>query len=280
MEMEFQPEDRWFTDGDLRLHYLDWGNPKATPMVLLHGHTSHAHYWDFFARSMRQGYHVIAVDQRGHGDSGWMESYRREDYVADLAKIVDKLGLSDIVLIGHSMGGANVIAYTVEHPGKVARLVLVDMGPVITTEAEEERKKRISAIPEAYSSEEEAISIIGQLWPYYSEDFIRHEIKHSLKRDESGRLIHKYDPALFRVGIGSLDWMWGYLEKIVCPTLLIRGAQSLTLLPEVARKMVEVLPSGTTIEIESAGHWIMGDNPEAFESAVRQFLQAYRMQSG
>jgi pimeloyl-ACP methyl ester carboxylesterase len=269
------PQDEYLTDGDLRLHYLDWGNPKAIPMVIVHGHSCNVHDWDFFAQNMRQDYHVVAYDQRGHGDSSWMKSYRREDYVADLAKLVNNLGLRDIILIGHSMGGANAITYTVEHPGKVARLILVDMGPVISAEAEEDRKKRMATTPEAYSSEEEAISVIGQLYPYYSEDYIRYVIKHYLKRDESGRLAYKYDPAMHRVEIGSLDWMWGYLEKIVCPTLIIRGAQSLILLPEIARQMVDVLPSGTIIEIEQAGHFIMGDNPEAFEAAVRQFLKGY-----
>jgi pimeloyl-ACP methyl ester carboxylesterase len=269
------PQDEYLTDGDLRLHYLDWGNPKAAPMVIVHGHSCNIHDWDFFAQNMRQDYHVVNYDQRGHGDSSWMKSYRREDYVADLAKLIDNLGLNDIILIGHSMGGVNAITYTVEHPSKVARLVLVDMGPVIPAEAEEDRKKRIAATPEAYNSEEEAISIMGRLHPYYPREYIRHVVKHCLKRDDSGRLIYKYDPALHGVELGSLDWMWGYLEKIACPTLVIRAAQSLILLPEVARKMVDILPNGTTIEIERAGHFIMGDNPEAFEAAVRQFLKGY-----
>jgi pimeloyl-ACP methyl ester carboxylesterase len=279
MEKMALPEDGWFIDGDLKLHYLDWGNPGATSMVLLHGLNCNCHYWDFFAQNMRHDYHVVALDQRGHGDSDWMGSYRREDYVADLAKFVNNLSLNDIVLVGHSMGGANAIAFTGEHPGKVARLVLVDMGPVIPPEAEEERRKRLAAIPEAYSSEKEAISIIGQLYPYFSEDYTRHLVKYSLKRDESGRLIYKYDPVLLHGGVGPLDLLWGYLEKIVCPTLVIRGALSVTLSPEIARKMVEVLPSGTMILIERAGHQVMGDNPEAFESAVRQFLKTYGKQS-
>jgi esterase len=279
MEKMALPEDRWFIDGDLKLHYLDWGNPGAAPMVLLHGLTADCHRWDFFAQNMRHDYHIVALDQRGHGDSSWMGSYRREDYVADLARFVDNLRLNDILLIGHSLGGINSIAYTVEHPGKVTRLVLVDIGPLLSAEAEEQRRKRVEATPEAYSSEEEAASIIGQLYPNYSEDYTRNSVKYSLKRDESGGLIYKCDPILHTFEVGSLDWMWGYLEKNACPTLVLRGDQSLVLPLEIARKMVEVLPSGTMIEIEHAGHNIMGDNPEAFESAVRQFLKTYGKQS-
>ena len=269
------PQDKWFIDGDLRLHYLDWGNSKAIPMVIVHGNKCNVHDWDFFVQNMRQDYHVVSYDQRGHGDSSWMRSYRRGDYVADLAKLVDSLGLKDIIIIGHSMGGVNAIAYTVEHPGIVARLVLVDIGPVISTEAEKQRKQRATAIPESYSSEKEAIIKIRQVYPYYSKDYILYLIRHCLKQDESGKLIYKYDPGLNLVEPGSRDWMWEYLERIVCPALVIRGAQSLTLLSKVSRQMVAILHSGKTIEIERAGHFIMGDNPEAFEEAVRQFLKGY-----
>jgi pimeloyl-ACP methyl ester carboxylesterase len=272
MENISLPEDRWFTDGALRLHYLDWGNPSAPSMVIIHGHSCNIHDWDFFAQGMRRDYHVITYDQRGHGDSSWMNSYSREAYVSDLTKFVDYLGLKNIILVGHSMGGTISVSYAAKHPNKVAKLILVDMGPVITAEAEEERNKRIAMTPEAYSSEEEAISVIKQLFPYFSEDYVRHVIGYSLKRDESGRLIYKYDPELCNVQIGSLDWMWGYLEKITCPTLVIRGAESVILLPEVVRKMVEALPAGETVEIERSGHFIMGDNPQAFEAAIRQFL--------
>lgn len=275
MEKIKLPEDKYLTDSDLRLHYLDWGNPKAIPLVIVHGNKCNLHDWDLFAQNMRQDYRIIAYDQRGHGDSSWMKSYRREDYVADLAKLVDSLGLKDIVLIGHSMGGVNAITYTVEYPGIVSRLVLVDIGPVTSPEAEKQRKQRTAAIPASFGSEEEAAINVGQIYPYYSKDYINHIIKYGLKRDESGRLVYKYDPALLLVEPGSRDWMWGYLERIICPTLVIRGAKSLTLLPEVARKMVDVLHSGTTIEIEHASHFIMGDNPQAFEAAVRQFLKDY-----
>lgn len=131
MEKNRQPQDRWFVDGDLRLHYLDWGNPGATPLVFLHHLAGNAHYWDFFARRMSQDYHIIAVDNRGHGDSSWAGNYSPQQYVADLTRLVDDLGLKDIVLIGHSLGGINAIIYAASRPERVARLVIVDIGPEI-----------------------------------------------------------------------------------------------------------------------------------------------------
>lgn len=275
MERTWQPEDKWLTVNDLRLHYLDWGNSSAASMVLLHHHTGNAHYWDFFAKGMRHNYHAIALDQRGHGDSSWVGGYNPKEYVADLNKFVDKLRLNDIVLIGHSLGGINAIAYAATHPGRVAQLVIVDIGPEINDAGIEKIKRHMAEQPEAFHSEEEATRHMKQNHPYYPEEFIRHLVKHYLKRDRTGRLIFKYDPALHQVEMGSVAWLWPYLEEIVCPTLIVHGVESDLLLSDAARKMVDRLAFGSLVEIERAGHSVPGDNPEAFEAAVRRFLSSY-----
>jgi len=280
MDNTEQPQDKWFADGDLRLHYLDWGNPGATPMVLLHHHTGNAHYWDFFAQRMRQGYHVLAVDRRGCGDSSWMRSYGLEEYVADLTKLMEALGLDDIVLIGHSMGGITAVIYAAAHPERIGRLVIVDIGPELSSSGKWQFQKRIAGLPAAFNSVEEAVRQMKQVQPYYSEDFIRNLMKYSLKRDESGRFIFKYDPLLYNIGLGSLEWMWEDLVKMACPTLVMHGMESELLMSEVALRMVEVLPSGTLVDIERAGHNLPGDNPEAFTAAVCRFLRSDSKQSG
>ena len=102
METISLPEDKLVKISGLSLHYLDWDNSNATSMVLVHGLCGNAHYWDFFARSMCQKYHVVAVDLRGHGESSWTGNYSPAEYTADLTRLVDRLGLNNIVLIGHS----------------------------------------------------------------------------------------------------------------------------------------------------------------------------------
>jgi len=275
-----QPQDKWFTDGDLRIHYLDWGNPGAKPMVLLHHHTGNAHYWDFFAQNMRQDYHILAVDRRGCGDSSWMGSYSLKKYVADLTKLVEALDLNDIALIGHSMGGITAVIYAAAHPERVARLVIVDIGPELSSSGKWQFQKRVAGLPAVFNSVEDAVRQMKLIQPYYAEDFIRNLMKYSLKRDESGRFIFKYDPCLYSAGLGSLEWMWGDLVKIACPTLVVHGTESELLLSEVARRMVEVLPSGTLVDIERAGHNLPGDNPEAFAAAVSRFLSSDSKRSG
>src|SRR4029079_18573470 len=111
-----------------RLHYLDYGTPGRTPMLCLHGGAAHAHWFDFVAPGFTSNYHVRALDQRGHGDSAWVQppAYTYEDYASDLAEVVERFDLRDFVLVGHSMGGMVALVYAAAHPGRVGRLVVVD----------------------------------------------------------------------------------------------------------------------------------------------------------
>jgi pimeloyl-ACP methyl ester carboxylesterase len=266
------PQDKWLADGNLRLHYLDWGNPGATPMLLVHGLCCEAHYWDFFARSMRQKYHVVAVDLRGHGESSWTGNYRLEEYTADLTKFVDRLELNDIMLIGHSMGSIIAILYTGAKPDMVARLVVVDNGPELNATRMEKLKGELANRSIVYNSEEEALARMEEESPFYSEDCKRYLIKYTMNRDDSGRLSYKYDPSLHHFEIAPLEFLWPIMEKITCPALVVHGTESDVLLAEAARRIPETLPSVAVVDIERAGHFVMGDNPAAFEAAIRDFL--------
>jgi len=266
------PEDKFIRINDLSLHYLDWGYPDAVPMLLLHGLCGCAHYWDFFARNMRGDYRVLALDQRGHGDSSWAASYGPKDYVPDLESYVAALGLNNMVLIGHSMGGINAIIYAARQPELVSRLVIVDIGPEIAAAGIDRMEREQANEPESFSSEDEVISHMRRVEPRQSEAFIRHQVKYALRRDESGRLTFKYDRALRNTELRSPHWLWEYVGQVVCPTLLVHGVESDALTAEVAEKMYHILPFGSVVDIEHAGHSIPGDNPEAFEVTVRRFL--------
>jgi pimeloyl-ACP methyl ester carboxylesterase len=98
----------------IRLHYLDWENRGLRPILLLHGFMAHAHVWDDFALAFRAQYRVIALDQRGHGESQWCEdgAYSIYDHLPDIVCFVEILGSKDLILIGHLMGGTSALLYT------------------------------------------------------------------------------------------------------------------------------------------------------------------------
>jgi pimeloyl-ACP methyl ester carboxylesterase len=273
MEAMSLPEDKSIKINGLILHYLDWGNFNATPMVLLHGLCSHAHYWDSFARSIASEYRVLALDQRGHGDSGWAKSYGPKEYVLDLEAFVDNLGLDKFVLIGHSMGGINAIIYAARHPDLISALVIVDIGPDIKASGIERMERERASEPEVFVSEAEVISYMKKIEPRQSDDFVRHQVKYALRRDEEGRLTFKYDKKLQSTQLRSPDWLWEYLNQVICPTLLVHGMESDMLATEVAHMMDGSLTFGSVVDVERAGHSVPGDNPHAFEAAVHEFLR-------
>jgi pimeloyl-ACP methyl ester carboxylesterase len=123
-----KPEDKYLDIHGLRLHYIDWGGHGKQPMLLLHGFMGHSHVWDEFALEFRNHYHVISLDQRGHGESEWSQelAYSIDDHFSDISRFMEILGLDRIILIGHSMGGRNALLYAACCPEKIDRLVLVD----------------------------------------------------------------------------------------------------------------------------------------------------------
>ena len=131
MTTQVKYQDRTVTANGLKIHYLEWGDPSAPPLVALHGLRGHGHTWDSFSEPLSSQYHIFALDQRGRGDTDWAPDgqYTGDAFVADFEGFVDALGLDNFVLMGHSMGGRNSMLYAGKHPEKVRKLILVDIGP-------------------------------------------------------------------------------------------------------------------------------------------------------
>src|SRR5437773_6617883 len=121
-------EARYFQSQGLRLHYTDWGNPLAPPLMLVHGGLDHGRSWDHLAQALRAKFHVVAPDLRGHGDSGWAtgSSYSLADHVYDLTCLVKSAGFEKVTLVGHSMGGMVSLTYAGAFPELVSKLVVLD----------------------------------------------------------------------------------------------------------------------------------------------------------
>ena len=272
------PRDHTVTLGGLALHYCEWGPTGARPLVLLHGITGHARSWDTLATALQPDYRVIALDQRGHGDSQWAThaDYSVAAMAGDVERLADHLGLGRFLLLGLSMGGRVSIGFAGAHPERVERLIIVDIGPDIAPAGLERIRGSIGSTPEHFATLEEALALARRANPLYREGELRHRVSHGLRRHPDGGLTWKYDRAIreaMRLGLRREAMnLWAPLARITCPTLLVRGAESDILSPEIAKRMLEALPSGRLIEIPGAGHTVPGDQPEAFAVAVRSFL--------
>ncbi|HEX6005930.1 MAG TPA: alpha/beta hydrolase [Burkholderiales bacterium] len=257
-----------------RLHYLDYGSAGGRPMLCLHGGAANGHWFDFVAAGFNRDYHVHALDQRGHGDSAWIEppAYRYEDYVADLAAVIERLGLDDFVLVGHSMGGMVALAYAATHPGRVAQLVIVDT----TMRMSEERLNAMRDVGNRpgrpYASLEDFAERFrlrppGSLAP---PEVIRHIGRNSTRQTASGEWRHKFDRNVYLMR-PALDGI-PYWSAIRMPALLVKGALSGRLSPQVLTQIRERCPHAEVAEVAASDHHVTLDNPAGFVSAVRDFL--------
>ena len=126
------PTSRTYFSQRLRLHYVDWGNPDKPALILLHGGRDHCRSWDWTAEALRDDWHVIAPDLRGHGDSQWPSDghYSFDGYVYDLAQLIHQQQLGPVTIIAHSLGGRIALRYAGVYPETVAKLVVIEgLGP-------------------------------------------------------------------------------------------------------------------------------------------------------
>jgi pimeloyl-ACP methyl ester carboxylesterase len=278
MALQVQPQDKTVTANGLRLHYLDWGTPGNPPIILLHGLRGHAHAWDDFSAAICEDYHVLALDQRGRGDSEWARDgiYTTEAYVADLLGCSAALGIESFILVGHSMGGRNSMAFSARYPEKVQKLIVVDIGPAVEQRGSTRIRQEITAVPEEFDSFEAVVAYMSQQNRYAAPEVLRRRLFYATKPLPNGKVGWRYDLAIreqWRRGPSTPEDLWPAWRRITCPTLIVRGAVSDVLSPAAAQQMLAALPHASAVEIPRAAHMVFEENPEDFLAAVRAFLR-------
>lgn len=271
--------DRQITLNGLQFHYRDWESPRegAQDLLLLHGFTGHARFWDSFARAMSGNYRVLALDQRGHGETQWAppQEYGVDYMVSDVEAFVAALGLTDFALLGLSMGGRNAIHYAGGRPAELERLVIVDIGPEVAAEGARRIQSGVQA-SDVFDSVEEAVERAREANPNADEAEQRHRIEHNMMRTDDGKWTYRYDRALRDPANPrprpAPEVGWGLLSRITVPTLLVRGEVSDVLPADMAQRMVETIPDCQFVEVAGSGHSVPMERPEGFREAVRTFL--------
>lgn len=277
MATQVIPQDKTVVVDGLELHYLDWGTEGKSKMVLLHGLRGHAHSWDDFSAEMCQDHHILALDQRGRGDSGWAKDgqYTTDAYVADLAGLCKELGLDRFILVGHSMGGRNAMAFAARYPDMVHKLVLVDVGPTSDPRGVKRINDEITAAPEEFDSFEAVLQHASRGNKYASDRVMRRRMQHATQELPSGRYGWRYDLVIReerRNGtVAPQSDLWPEVANIKAPTLIVRGAESDLLTRDTGDRMVREIPEATLVEVSMAQHMVFEDNPEEFLQAVQNF---------
>src|SRR5215471_3989882 len=263
----------------LRFHYRDWRakRPGAPTLVLLHGFTGHARSWDAFAEAMTDRYRVLALDQRGHGETAWAPdgAYGTDEMVEDLKAFVRAMRLNRFTLLGLSMGGAVAMHYAGGRPPELAALVIVDIGPAIETSGAQRIQTGVRA-NDVFASRDEAFAVARAANARPPEAHHRHRVDHSLMRTEDGRWTYRYDRAMRRGGgrpPRDPEAGWRALAHTKASTLVIRGELSDILSPAMAEKMIETIPNARLALVKGSGHSVPLDAPDGFLAAARAFLK-------
>ncbi len=288
--MIIEPTSRRYVSQRLKLHYADWGNASAPPLVLMHGGRDHCRSLDWVARALQPDYHVIAPDLRGHGDSDWSPDgeYSMQGFVYDLAQLIHQLKLSPVTIVAHSLGGNIAIRYAGLYPDKVKKLVAIEgLGPspkmieehFKVSGAERMRKwiddKRAAAAraPKRYPTLDDALARMKEANKFLSDEQARHLTEHGANCNEDGTWSWKFDPYVnvwppFDIPQEEKFALWA---AITCPTLLVYGADSWASNPEKDGRARHFRNARVAL-LEKAGHWVHHDQFDAFMKEARAFL--------
>jgi pimeloyl-ACP methyl ester carboxylesterase len=254
-----------------RFHFLEWGDPDRPPVLLLHGGNQSAHSWDLVSLHLADRYHVYALDQRGHGDSEWSREldYSIAAMVADAAAFIADQGLVQPVVIGHSMGGRVTLTLSVDHPDLARALVIVDVGPEISTEGAKTIQNFIINNLE-FDDLEEFLDNVERYDPFRTRRHMERTVKYNVLRRVDGRYISKVDHR--RIPMPNRELTLDQVANLAMPVLVVRGAQSNILEPDAAQRFAAALPRGELVTIERCGHNVHSGNTPDFLHAVTTFL--------
>ena len=284
------PTSQIFYSQRLRLHFVDWGNPTAPPLLLVHGGRDHCRNWDWLALALRDRWHVIAPDLRGHGDSQWSTQggYPMNGYIYDLAQLIHQQNLAPVTIIAHSLGGDIALRYCGIYPESVRRLVAIEgLGLLSKLQAErasgplyermrawvDEQRGLAGRLPRRYASIEDALARMREENKHLSPEQARHLTVHGTNQNEDGTYSWKFDNYVrswppYDISQTELEALWG---RITCPTLLVYGTESWASNPAEDGRATH-FKNATVAAIEDAGHWVHHDQLQRFLELSIEFI--------
>ena len=284
------PTSNFYTSQRLRLHYLDWGNPDAPPLILQHGGMDHGRSWDPVALALKDDWHVIVPELRGHGDSQWTPDgdYTMAAYVYDFAQLIHQQNLAPVTIVAHSLGGNIALRYAGTYTENVNKLVAIEgLGPspkVLAERAQKtpaeclsewiDRKRDLSGRqPKRYPSLKEAAARMQDKNQFLTKEMADHLTRYGVNQNEDGTYSWKFDNYLRAwppsdMPQADLDYLWG---QISCPTLLMYGEESWATNPEEDGRLTKF--NNAQVEMyANAGHWVHHDRFEDFVASLKRFL--------
>ncbi|KIZ39139.1 alpha/beta hydrolase [Rhodopseudomonas palustris] len=281
-----EPASRFYQSQGLQLHYADWGNPTAPPLVLIHGSRDHCRSWDSVARALQPHFHVLAPDLRGHGDSEWARgsSYSLADHLYDVAGLLQAEAIDVATVVGHSLGGMIGLAFAGTYPHKVSRLVVLDGAflpspPAIPIDQQiaawvAQLDGISNANARSFRTLDEAAERMSAHNRRLTPEQALHLARHGVRKNQDGSFSWKFDKyqqvrAPYRLSAEDYIALW---SRIACPTLLLFGDESFLSGPD-RTGLLRHFSQAEAKTIAGAGHWLHHDRLDDVVAALRSFLE-------
>jgi esterase len=253
----------------MQLHYRQYST-GGHPLVILHGLYGNQANWMGLARQLAENFAVYGFDARNHGQSPWADSQRLEDMAEDVAQTLQMLGLTQVYLIGHSMGGKTAMLLAERRPDLVSKLVAVDIAPVDYHKRDDGIVQHLRQMPLAEL--DNRLQADAWLTQWVPEKSVRDFLLTNLVRDEAGNLRWRINlPVLER----DFSEVAGWPEnsgRFDGPVLFIRGGNSNYLLPKHEAATLAQFPQARIATVPGAGHWVHSEQPQQVLHLMREFL--------
>lgn len=261
----------------LPIHYYEWPGPRPD-LILLHPSSGYGRMWEWTANSLGPRFHVYALDQRGHGDSGRPDGdYSAEEYAHDLYLFFREVGLDRAVVAGQSLGGRVGQVFAATHPEHVQALALV--GGPHTSNFFPTRQAAIDVLgaaqrmlvsPTEFPSREAALEYLRSSRPRDREPALSHRLEHNLVSSGSGVAV-KYDSVRVALGLAHMaDNLRPYAAKATCPVAILRGSRSSELTAEEAKEIAGCWKNAGVIDVDG-DYALQMENPAGLAQALLSF---------
>ncbi len=244
-------------------------------LLFLHGLSDTSDQFLPIANLLPENWHILALDQRGHGGSWKPEiGYSPPDYAKDIKDFIDELGIGSLHIFGHSMGGRNAFVFASLFPKKIQSLIIGDIGPDENLNDIKETVIFFNSLPKSFNSESEAREHLEQRKPGYSDENLNILMK-NLKIGPNGNLIWRYSNEACIASIKecrSRSW-WEEYHNIQCPVLLFHVEGSTELPENVGKRMITEIQNVKYVKIQNSGHNFHLEQPIKSAEEIHLFIE-------